>query len=187
VRELCRRLRPWLYRFWGASRSAEVRSALLRLRAKFHLPSCQVNGKHCGHHMRLDTREGVQPQRGNYGMVRDPSLRSLTKRLGIPGVFHEECLHGHAAIAGTSFPRPIAVGATFNPQLVESLFSLRAEEARLRGTHQARTPVVDVARDARWGRVEETYVENPYLAWYAPGPRASMPSATAASDQRSQK
>lgn len=84
-------------------------------------------------------------------------------RLGIPVIFHEECLHGHAAIDATSFPQPIALGATFNPRLVESLFAMTAEEARLRGTHQALTPVVDVARDARWGRVEETYGEDPYL------------------------
>ena len=84
-------------------------------------------------------------------------------RLGIPVIFHEECLHGHAAIGGTSFPQPIALAATFNPQLVESLFTMTAAEARLRGTHQALTPVVDVARDPRWGRVEETYGEDPYL------------------------
>jgi beta-glucosidase len=84
-------------------------------------------------------------------------------RLGIPVVFHEECLHGHAAPEGTSFPQPIALGATFNPGLVEKLFSMAALEARLRGTHQALTPVVDVAREPRWGRVEETYGEDPFL------------------------
>ena len=84
-------------------------------------------------------------------------------RLGIPVIFHEECLHGHAAIGGTSFPQPIALGATFDPELVEALFTMTAAEARLRGTHQALTPVVDVAREPRWGRVEETYGEDPYL------------------------
>ena len=84
-------------------------------------------------------------------------------RLGIPVIFHEECLHGHAAIGGTSFPQPIALGATFDPELVESLFAMTALEARSRGTHQALTPVVDVAREPRWGRVEETYGEDPYL------------------------
>lgn len=84
-------------------------------------------------------------------------------RLGIPVVFHEECLHGHAALDATSFPQPIGLGATFNPALVEQLFTMTAHEARVRGTHQALTPVVDVARDPRWGRVEETYGEDPYL------------------------
>jgi beta-glucosidase len=84
-------------------------------------------------------------------------------RLGIPVMFHEECLHGHAAVEGTSFPQPIALGATFNPGLVESIFTATALEARSRGAHQALTPVVDVAREPRWGRVEETYGEDPYL------------------------
>ena len=84
-------------------------------------------------------------------------------RLGIPVMFHEECLHGHAAIGATSFPQPIGLGATFNPDLVQKLYTMTAEEARVRGAHQALTPVVDVARDARWGRVEETYGEDPFL------------------------
>lgn len=84
-------------------------------------------------------------------------------RLGIPVIFHEECLHGQAAIDSTSFPQPIGLAATFNPDLIERLFTMTAEEARVRGTHQALTPVVDVARDPRWGRVEETYGEDPYL------------------------
>src|SRR5208337_2845471 len=67
-------------------------------------------------------------------------------RLGVPVIFHEECLHGHAAVDGTSFPQPIALGATFNPELVEQLFTMTALEARSRGAHHALTPVVDVAR-----------------------------------------
>jgi beta-glucosidase len=84
-------------------------------------------------------------------------------RLGIPVFVHEECLHGHAARDGTSFAQPIALGATFNPDLIEKLFTMTAAETRARGAHQALTPVVDVARDPRWGRVEETYGEDPYL------------------------
>ena len=84
-------------------------------------------------------------------------------RLGIPVMFHEECLHGQAARDATHFCQPIGLGATFNPELVEKLFTMTAYEARVRGTHQALTPVVDVARDPRWGRVEETYGEDPYL------------------------
>ena len=84
-------------------------------------------------------------------------------RLGIPVVFHEECLHGQAAPEATSFSQPIGLGATFDPDLVERLFTMTALEARVRGTHHALTPVVDVARDPRWGRVEETYGEDSYL------------------------
>ena len=84
-------------------------------------------------------------------------------RLGIPVLFHEECLHGHAGVGSTSFSQPIGLGATFNPELVEALYAMTAEETRARGAHQALTPVVDVARDPRWGRVEETFGEDPYL------------------------
>ena len=84
-------------------------------------------------------------------------------RLGIPVFFHEECLHGHAAIGATSFSQPIGLAATFNPSLVQALYAMTAEETRARGAHQALTPVLDVARDPRWGRVEETFGEDPYL------------------------
>src|SRR5947209_11479605 len=87
----------------------------------------------------------------------------IHSRLGIPVIVHEECLHGHAALDATSFPQPIGLGATFNPELAERLFTMTAKEARMRGAHQALTPVVDVARDPRWGRVEETYGEDPFL------------------------
>ena len=84
-------------------------------------------------------------------------------RLGIPAIFHEECLHGLVAKQATSTPQPIAMAGSFNPELVENVYAMIAGEARMRGVHQALTPVVDIARDARWGRIEETYGEDPYL------------------------
>ncbi len=84
-------------------------------------------------------------------------------RLGIPAIVHEECLHGLAGKEATSYPQPIGLAATFNPALVEEIYSSIAAETRARGVHQALTPVVDVARDPRWGRVEETFGEDPYL------------------------
>lgn len=85
-------------------------------------------------------------------------------RLGIPVMFHEECLHGHAGPGGTSYPQPIALASSFDPDLVESVFTATAREARARGAHLALAPVVDVVRDPRWGRCEETFGEDPYLA-----------------------
>jgi beta-glucosidase len=84
-------------------------------------------------------------------------------RLGIPVLFHEECLHGHAAPKGTSFPMAIALASTFDPALVQDVFSATAVEVRARGAQQCLTPVLDLARDPRWGRTEETYGEDPYL------------------------
>src|SRR5438270_1463851 len=85
-------------------------------------------------------------------------------RLGIPVLFHEEALHGLEAEQATSFPQAIALASTWNPELVERVFAAAAAEARARGVHQVLAPVIDVARDPRWGRIEETYGEDPYLA-----------------------
>jgi beta-glucosidase len=84
-------------------------------------------------------------------------------RLGIPILFHEECLHGHAALKGTSFPQAIAMASTWDPPLVREVFSSVAAEVRARGAQQCLAPVLDMARDPRWGRTEETYGEDPYL------------------------
>ncbi len=84
-------------------------------------------------------------------------------RLGIPAIFHEECLHGLAGKDATSYPQPIGLASTFNPDLIEEIYTAIAQDARARGAHQALTPVLDVARDPRWGRVEETFGEDPYL------------------------
>src|SRR5262252_4485341 len=84
-------------------------------------------------------------------------------RLGIPVIFHEECLHGHAALQGTSFPQPIGLASTWDPDLVHDVFTATAAEVRARGAQQCLTPVLDLAREPRWGRTEETYGEDPYL------------------------
>ncbi|MFW5951021.1 MAG: glycoside hydrolase family 3 N-terminal domain-containing protein [Gemmatimonadota bacterium] len=112
---------------------------------------------------------GHEPEKGRGPREQAELTNAIQKffveetRLGIPVIFHEECLHGQAAVGATSFPQPIGLAATFNPALVRALYAMTAEEARVRGTHQALTPVVDVARDPRWGRVEETFGEDPYL------------------------
>jgi beta-glucosidase len=84
-------------------------------------------------------------------------------RLGIPVIFHDEALHGLMGPEATSFPQAIALASTWNPDLVERAFAAVAREVRARGTQQVLAPVVDVARDPRWGRFEETYGEDPYL------------------------
>jgi beta-glucosidase len=84
-------------------------------------------------------------------------------RLGIPVLFHEECLHGHAALNGTSFPQALALASTWDEGLVHDVFSAVAGEVRARGAQQCLAPVLDLARDPRWGRTEETYGEDPYL------------------------
>jgi len=84
-------------------------------------------------------------------------------RLGIPVLFHDECLHGHVAPKGTSYPQAIALASTWDPSLLHEIFTATAAEARARGVQQCLAPVLDLARDPRWGRTEETYGEDPYL------------------------
>jgi beta-glucosidase len=84
-------------------------------------------------------------------------------RLGIPILMHEESLHGYVARGATSFPQAIALASTWEPDLLTKVFSVAAREARARGATLVLAPVVDIARDPRWGRIEETYGEDPYL------------------------
>ncbi|MEL6728017.1 MAG: glycoside hydrolase family 3 N-terminal domain-containing protein [Pseudomonadota bacterium] len=84
-------------------------------------------------------------------------------RLGIPTLFHEEGLHGFQGRYSTAFPQSIALASTFDPELLERVYSITAREIRVRGVHHVLSPVVDVALDPRWGRIEETFGEDPYL------------------------
>ena len=84
-------------------------------------------------------------------------------RLGIPMIMHEEALHGYVAKDATSFPQAIGLASSFDPAMATKIFSVAAREMRARGANFALAPVVDVAREPRWGRIEETYGEDPYL------------------------
>jgi beta-glucosidase len=84
-------------------------------------------------------------------------------RLGIPALSSEEALHGFMAKGATAFPQAIALASTWDPALVERVFTAAALEARARGANWVLTPVLDVARDPRWGRTEETMGEDPFL------------------------
>jgi beta-glucosidase len=95
-------------------------------------------------------------------------------RLGIPVIFHEEALHGLQGQEATSFPQAIALASTWNPDLVERVFAAVALEVRARGAQQVLAPVIDIARDPRWGRFEETYGDS---AWF-PGRRPNDPGPT---------
>ena len=84
-------------------------------------------------------------------------------RLGIPVFFHEEGLHGYAAVGATSFPQAIGLASSWDPSLIREVNSVTALEIRARGAHLVLSPVVDIARDPRWGRIEETFGEDPFL------------------------
>jgi beta-glucosidase len=89
-------------------------------------------------------------------------LREHT-RLGIPALMHEEALHGYVAFDATSFPQAMALASSWSADDVQAMYSVAAREMRATGAHWALAPVLDIARDPRWGRIEETMGEDPYL------------------------
>ncbi|MER7547012.1 glycoside hydrolase family 3 N-terminal domain-containing protein [Actinomadura sp.] len=84
-------------------------------------------------------------------------------RFGIPAIAHEECLNGFMTWGATVFPSPPAWGATFDADLVAEMAAAIGSSMRAAGVHQGLAPVLDVVRDARWGRTEECIGEDPYL------------------------
>ena len=113
---------------------------------------------------RRDVGRAVRPPR-EHAMFVNAVQKWLIEntRLAIPAMFHEEALHGLTAPGGTHFPVPIGLASTWDPALLERLMSAAALEARTRGVQHVLSPVVDLGRDPRWGRIEETYGEDPYL------------------------
>jgi beta-xylosidase len=105
----------------------------------------------------------VDPKRGAEALVTVQRQVMASNRLGIPAMAHEECLAGLTAWRATSYPVPLSWGATFNPELVRQMAGQIGRLMRSVGSHQGLAPVLDVARDLRWGRVEETIGEDPYL------------------------
>jgi len=105
----------------------------------------------------------VEPTEGARRLAAAQEQIMAASRFRIPAQVHEECLAGLAAWKATAFPVPLAWGATFNPALVREMASTIGTGMRSLGIHQGLAPVLDVVRDLRWGRVEETIGEDPYL------------------------
>ncbi|MFP4646776.1 MAG: glycoside hydrolase family 3 N-terminal domain-containing protein [Candidatus Acetothermia bacterium] len=84
-------------------------------------------------------------------------------RLGIPAILHEECLSGYMGAGGTTYPQAIGLASSWQPELVKEITTEIRKQLTAIGTHHALSPVLDVARDLRWGRLEETFGEDPYL------------------------
>lgn len=96
--------------------------------------------------------------------LRDVQTRVMSaQRLGIPAIAHEECLTGLAAFGATAFPTPLAWAATFDEDAVRQMARAIGDDMRALGIHQGLAPVLDVVKDYRWGRVEETLGEDPYV------------------------
>ncbi|OSC64416.1 glycosyl hydrolase [Streptomyces sp. 4F] len=105
----------------------------------------------------------VDPALGALSLLRAQARIASANRFGIPALAHEECLAGFATWGATAYPVPLSWGATFDPGLVHRMAAAIGRDMRSVGVHQGLAPVLDVVRDARWGRVEETIGEDPYL------------------------
>lgn len=120
--------------------------------------------------LRADAWSGVDHSTGA-GAADGATLADLVQRhvmessrLGIPALLVEEVPHGLMALDGTVLPVNLAVGATWDPELYEQAAAHAAAELRARGGHVALVSALDLARDPRWGRTEECFGEDPYLA-----------------------
>ncbi|MFG1883324.1 glycoside hydrolase family 3 N-terminal domain-containing protein [Micromonospora sp. NPDC049102] len=105
----------------------------------------------------------VDPVLGARSLAASQEQIVAVSRFGIPAQVHEECLTGFAAWKATVYPTPLAWGASFDPELVEEMAGRIGASMRAAGVHQGLAPVLDVTRDYRWGRTEETIGEDPYL------------------------
>ena len=116
-----------------------------------------------GHLTRVYGSAPVTVAEGAAELVRQQRVVIEGSRLGIPALVHEECLTGFTTYGATVYPAAIAWGATFDPDLVERMAAAIGRDMAALGVHQGLSPVLDVVRDYRWGRVEETIGEDPYL------------------------
>ncbi|MEV1290213.1 glycoside hydrolase family 3 N-terminal domain-containing protein [Micromonospora sp. NPDC049679] len=105
----------------------------------------------------------LDPALGAHALARLQTELVAASRFGIPAIAHEECLSGFMTWGATVYPTPLAWGASFDPALVERMAAQIGAAMRQLGVHQGLSPVLDVTRDPRWGRTEETIGEDPYL------------------------
>ena len=105
----------------------------------------------------------IDPAAGARSLAVSQAQIAAASRFGIPAQVHEECLTGFATWGATAYPAPLAWGAAFDPELVAEMAERIGRSMRSVGVHQGLAPVLDVTRDYRWGRTEETIGEDPYL------------------------
>ena len=117
-----------------------------------------------GHVTRIGASTGLRPAESAALMNEVQRFAVERTRLGIPVVVHEESTGGYCARDATVFPQAIGLAATWAPALVEDVAAVIRTQLRAVGARHTLAPVLDIARDPRWGRVEETYGENPVLA-----------------------
>jgi beta-glucosidase-like glycosyl hydrolase len=126
-------------------------------------PLAEASRHGLGHLTRIYGSAPISPTAGADELVRQQRTVMESSRLGIPALVHEECLTGFTTYGATVYPAAIAWGATFDPDLIQRMAAAIGRDMAALGVHQGLSPVLDVVRDYRWGRVEETMGEDPYL------------------------
>jgi beta-glucosidase-like glycosyl hydrolase len=127
--------------------------------------SWEENTKHgLGHFTRIFGTKPISAGDGIKKVIEYQRRLISETRLGIPATVHEECLTGFTAMGATTFPTPLGLAATFNEETIESVSDVIGRDMRSVGVHHGLSPVLDLVRDYRWGRVEETMGEDPYLS-----------------------
>ncbi|MBS3737034.1 glycoside hydrolase family 3 C-terminal domain-containing protein [Candidatus Bipolaricaulota bacterium] len=116
-----------------------------------------------GHITKPGGESGFPPGRTAKFVNRIQKYLKEETRLGIPAMVHEECLSGYMGLGGTTYPQIIGLASSWNPGLVKAITTRIKDQIKAIGGHQVLAPVLDIARDFRWGRVEETFGEDPYL------------------------
>ncbi|MCM4075943.1 glycoside hydrolase family 3 C-terminal domain-containing protein (plasmid) [Actinoplanes sp. TRM88002] len=127
------------------------------------IPLDEASRNGLGHLTRVFGSYPLTPSQGAAEVIRQQHIVLANSRLSIPAIVHEECLTGFTTFGATVYPAAIAWGATFDPDLVERMAAAIGRDMAAVGVHQGLSPVLDVVRDYRWGRVEETIGEDPYL------------------------
>ncbi|GIF21988.1 beta-glucosidase [Actinoplanes tereljensis] len=127
------------------------------------VPLSEASRNGLGHLTRVYGSVPMTVEEGAAEIIRQQRVVLGNSRLGIPAIVHEECLTGFTSFGATVYPAAIAWGATFDPELVERMAASIGRDMAALGIHQGLSPVLDVVRDYRWGRVEETIGEDPYL------------------------
>jgi beta-xylosidase len=132
-------------------------------RASGTIPLAEASRHGLGHLTRVYGSVPLTVAEGVAELIRQHHTVLDGTRLRIPALVHEECLTGFTTFGATVYPAAIAWGATFDADLIERMAAAIGRDMAAVGVHQGLSPVLDVVRDYRWGRVEETIGEDPYL------------------------
>ena len=150
--------------YWADERdSTQIIAPMQDVLSRGRRPFDEVVREGIGHLTRVFGTTPVTPRVG-MEKVREAQrhLQDRT-RLGVPAIVHEECLTGFTTLGATVYPTAMAWAATFDPELVERMAHAIGSDMSAVGVHQGLSPVLDVVTDYRWGRVEETLGEDPYV------------------------